>query len=181
MQTHELIAHHSHPPTALQAVSVSVIGFNHGWLQLRWKLAGSGRLVVPDFAGRGRADGLWQETCFEIFLRPLSGDGAYCEFNLSPSEQWNAYDFSGHRAGMTERPATRAPVASLRRGGQMAIFDAAIAMAALPDLPAEVGLTCVLEEEGGVKSYWALAHGEGPADFHDAACFRARLGPPNQP
>ena len=45
-----------------------------------------------------------------------------------------------------------------------------------------MGLTAVIEEEGGVKSFWALAHGD-PAkpDFHDPACFTAKLPAPPQP
>jgi len=38
-----------------------------------------------------------------------------------------------------------------------------------------LGLSAVLEETDGTKSYWALAHcGEKP-DFHDAGCFTAKL------
>jgi hypothetical protein len=40
----------------------------------------------------------------------------------------------------------------------------------------ELGLSAVLEETDGIKSYWALAHpnAEKP-DFHDSACFAAHL------
>jgi hypothetical protein len=39
----------------------------------------------------------------------------------------------------------------------------------------QLGLSAVLEEKDGTKSYWALAHpGEKP-DFHDAGCFAAHL------
>ena len=40
----------------------------------------------------------------------------------------------------------------------------------------EVGLSAILEEQDGTKSYWALAHPEGDKpDFHDPACFAAHL------
>ena len=40
----------------------------------------------------------------------------------------------------------------------------------------ELGLSAVLEEKDGTKSYWALAHPEGDRpDFHDPVCFAARL------
>ena len=40
----------------------------------------------------------------------------------------------------------------------------------------ELGLSAVLEEKDGTKSYWALAHPnpEKP-DFHDPGCFAAHL------
>jgi len=36
-------------------------------------------------------------------------------------------------------------------------------------------MTAVIEEEGGAKSFWALAHASGKPDFHDAACFVGEL------
>ena len=44
----------------------------------------------------------------------------------------------------------------------------------------EIGLSAVIEEIGGTKSYWALAHGRGPPDFHDPTCFAYHL-PPFEP
>jgi hypothetical protein len=34
-----------------------------------------------------------------------------------------------------------------------------------------VGLSAVIEEIGGRRSYWALAHPPGKADFHHSDCF----------
>ena len=44
-------------------------------------------------------------------------------------------------------------------------------------IPWDIGLTAVIEEEDGTKSYWALAHGAGPPDFHNPACFDYCLSP----
>jgi hypothetical protein len=39
-----------------------------------------------------------------------------------------------------------------------------------------LGLSAILEERDGTKSYWAIAHPDGEKpDFHDPACFAARL------
>ena len=177
MQTHELIPHPAHPPLAVRRMEARVLSLTDHWLRVRWRVDGVEKLVVPKFGGKGRADNLWQTTCFELFLRPAGG-AAYCEFNLSPSERWAAYDFADRREGMAQRPFAREPDCTLRLGRAMAIFDAALPRAQLPDPPCAVGLAAVIEEEGGVKSYWALCHqGEAP-DFHDPACFTATLGPP---
>ena len=141
---------------------------------------GAASLVVPAFAGKGRADGLWQTTCFELFVRPGEGAG-YVEFNLSPSERWNVYDFTSRRKGMRERAMPREPECTMRKGTDMAIFDAAIPAAGLPPLPWRCGFTAVLEEEGGTKSYWALAHSGDAPDFHDPACFLHDLAAPGAP
>jgi hypothetical protein len=39
-----------------------------------------------------------------------------------------------------------------------------------------LGLSAILEEKGGTKSYWALAHPSGDKpDFHAPDCFAASL------
>lgn len=177
METYRLLAHPAFPPSHITSVEARIIGRDANWLRMRWRIEGSAQLVIPEFAGRGRADGLWQTTCFELFLKP-EGVAAYCELNLSPSERWNAYDFSARREGMAERLFPQEPVCTLRHGSSFAIFDAAIPARGLPDTVCAMGITCVLEEQAGVKSYWALGHGDGNPDFHDPACFLARLAAP---
>lgn len=177
MQTHPLVAHRAHPPLAISQVEARVIGADAEWLRVRWRIEGAQSLVVPSFAGKGRADGLWQTTCFELFLRP-AGSAAYVELNLAPSERWNAYDFAAYRQDMRERPFPREPECMLRQGSTFAIFDAAIPLAGLPQQASAMGLCAVLEEQGGVKSYWALGHPEEEPDFHAPACFAATLAAP---
>lgn len=180
MQTYRLTAHPAHPPVRVSAIEARVIGFDADWLRIRWRIEGAQALVIPPFAGRGRADGLWQTTCFEMFLMP-EGSDEYVELNLSPSERWAAYDFTGHRAGMSDRSASREPDCAMRQGSTFAIFDAAIPGDVLPSLPAAMGITAVIEEEAGVKSFWALTHPDaGDPDFHDASCFVAELAPPRR-
>ena len=177
MQTHQLVPHPDHPPLAVGQVEARIIGADANWLRVRWRIEGSQQLVVPAFAGKGRTDQLWQTTCFELYLKPLEGE-AYCELNLSPSERWNAYDFDGYRAGMRDRPFPREPECAIRQGSSFAIFDAAIPVAGLPEGTCTMGLSAVIEEQGGVKSYWALAHPDAKPDFHAPACFAATLPAP---
>ena len=179
MQTYRLKAHPAHPPARVTGVEGRVIGLDDDWLRVRWRVDGAQALIVPAFAGRGRADELWKTTCFELFLRSDGQDG-YVELNLSPSERWAAYDFSAYRAGMTQRPASREPDCTMRLGSNFAIFDAAIPRDVLPALPAAANFACVLEEAGGALSYWALEHPETKPDFHSPACFAAVLAPPKQ-
>ena len=177
MQTHLLAAHPDHPPAEVSRIEARVIGRDANWLRVRWRVEGSQQLVVPAFAGKGRADELWRTTCFELFLKPLGGE-AYCELNLSPSERWNAYDFDGYRDGMRERPFPHEPECTMRQGSTFAIFDAALPLGGLPQGDCAVGLCAVIEEAGGALSYWALAHPEGKPDFHAPACFAVALPAP---
>lgn len=180
MKTYELSHHPSHPPVAVSGVEARIVSRDSRWLTLRWRVDGAQAVVVPPFAGRRRADGLWQATCFELFVRP-DGEEAYCEFNFSPSQRWAAYDFSGYRDGMADRAVPRDPVCTPRRGQSLLIFDVAVPVAALPEAPFAYGLTAVIEEQGAVKSYWAIAHREDRPDFHHATCFAAHLAAPTAP
>lgn len=172
-----LSSHPAHPPATVTSVEARILSVDNVWMTLRWRVEGTQRLVVPPFAGKVRADGLWQTTCFELFVKPAGGD-AYAEFNFSPSQAWAAYDFSGYRDGMIERAVPRPPVCTPRRGQSVLIFDVALPTATLPALPFAYGLTAVIDEEGGHKSYWAIAHREDRPDFHHASCFAASLEAP---
>lgn len=178
MQAYPLTPHPARPPSRVSAVEVRVTSNDPHWLSLRWRIEDAGGLVLPGITGKVRADGLWQTTCFELFLCP-EGSTGYHEWNLSPSREWNAYSFTSYREGMAPIDVARAPECVIRQGSKFTLFDASIPRAALPRLRCSMGLSAVIEEAGGIKSYWALAHpvGENP-DFHDAACFAATLDPP---
>jgi len=118
-----------------------------------------------------RTDGLWQHTCFEAFLR--SQASGYCEFNFSSSTAWAAYRFDGYRAGMRALELTVAP----RIETQTAPVTYRLT-AGLGDLPPgdwHLGLSAVIEERSGRKSYWALTHPPGKPDFHHADSFALAL------
>jgi len=180
LETYQLLPHPQHMPVQVSAIEARIVRFDPNWLSLRWKVEGAGALVLPPFAGRGRADGLWRTTCFELFVRSGRDEG-YAEFNLSPSERWAAYDFDRVRDGMAERACPHDPVCTPRGGRTTLIFDAAIPAAALPPLPWHYGLSAVIEEAGGHISFWAIAHPPGPPDFHNPACFAAQLAAPEGP
>ncbi|MDZ7628512.1 MAG: DOMON-like domain-containing protein [Parvularculaceae bacterium] len=121
-----------------------------------------------------RTDGLWRTTCFEAFIRPGAGE-AYTELNFAPSTQWAAYRFDSYRSGMSNA-IMRAPVITVAREGRSFTLTAQIDTSGLGLTPsARVGLSAVLEEKSGAKSYWALAHGGDKPDFHRAEGFIARL------
>ena len=126
---------------------------------------------MPPYAGSGRADELWKTTCFELFAQDR--DGSYVEFNFSPSQRWAAYRFASYREGMIEADAGEGPQIDHQQGERFFVMTVKV-----PGLRLEaerIGLSAVIEEQGEIKSYWALAHPEGRPDFHDAACFIAGL------
>jgi hypothetical protein len=136
-------------------------------------------LALPDPAEPVRMDGLWQHTCCEIFLRRVEGDG-YIELNFSPSSQWAAYAFADYRADARDLDLALAPGIALDASASHLALEAQVALPADWQAGALIaGLSAVIEEKDGTKSYWALAHPPGKPDFHHPDCFALSLGAPD--
>jgi hypothetical protein len=134
--------------------------------------APAARFVIPQAEEPGRADELWRTTCFEAFLRSAEADG-YREWNFAPSGEWAAYDFTSYRENMNPPEIDGEPYMRLEDNLNWWALGATIAVPA--DRPWELGLSAVLEEQSGAKTYWALAHPSDQPDFHAPGCFTARL------
>lgn len=144
-------------------------------LALTYRLRGNiVALVVPKKAAAARADGLWQHTCFEAFLRSAQSK-AYWEFNLSPSREWAAYRFDCYREGMAPERAIIDPHIEVQLEDSELRLSATVDLSGIEALAANndwrVGLSAVIEDQNGGKSYWALAHPDGKPDFHHAQSF----------
>jgi hypothetical protein len=139
---------------------------------------------MPSLVAPTRSDKLWRHTCFEAFVRASSG-AEYYEFNFAPSAQWAAYRFSGYRSGMTPVDEIGAPSIHVRSSPDCYTLDATLELDRLSDLPRKalwrLGLTAVIEDTSGRKSYWALAHPAGKPDFHHADAFAYEFSPDGPP
>jgi len=134
--------------------------------------APAARFVLPAQFEPVRADELWRTTCFEAFVKAENGE-TYREWNFAPSGQWAAYDFSAYREGMAQAEVGAPPYVRLEDNFTWWALGATIAVEA--GLAWQLGLSAVLEEKDGTKSYWALAHAGEEPDFHHADCFAAQL------
>jgi hypothetical protein len=151
------------------AASLAAVATTNIWFGIG---APAGRFVIPEPVDPRRADDLWQTTCFEAFLRPL-GKAEYREWNFAPSGEWAAYDFTSHRMDIKNAEAAD-PYIRIEDNLTWWALGASIAVPA--DSNWELGLSAILEEQDGTKSYWALAHPDAEKpDFHDPGCFVARL------
>jgi len=164
--------HPETPARAVRAVEVEVHAPSAGQVRLRYEVRGAlEALMLPAPADPERTDELWKQACFEAFAR-AEGAAGYDEFNFAPSTQWAVYRFDGYRAGMS-KPDVLAPRVEGGIEGEAYVLHAAF------DLPGggpwRLGLSAVLEEADGTKSYWALAHAPGKPDFHHADAFVLEL------
>jgi hypothetical protein len=171
---HALRLHPDSLCAAATRIEVDIARPRPGSLLLSYVVSGRiSDLRVPPVVAPARADELWRHTCFEAFVRPSTGS-TYCEFNLSPSTQWAAYQFSSYRSGMRDATEIDAPRIEVRSTAESYTLQAALELDGLTP-PWRLGLSAVLEETNGHKSYWALAHPPGKADFHHADCFALEL------
>jgi hypothetical protein len=170
-----------HPQTPSDPTNLRVIfGRTEGLLRVTFRIRGdTSEILLPDKAEMEFRDELWRHTCFEVFVMPREGPH-YAEINLSPSTEWAAYRFDDYREGM--RRASIDPARIVRTSSKNRFeLSAAILLPEWAEYDWRLNLTAVIEEKGGRKSYWALAHGEGPPDFHNADCFTAHLPPVETP
>lgn len=176
----DLIPHPDAASAAIRAVSADVEWLG-GALWLRYRVEGDvAALRVPARASPKRADGLWEHTCFEAFVK-APNQAAYREFNFSPSAEWAAYLFDAYRDGM--RPALDQLPPAIAVEPQEDCFEIEIVVPWSWRAPVSgwrLGLSAILEEESGAKSYWAIAHPPGKPDFHHADCFAGELPAPGR-
>ena len=135
--------------------------------------APAARFVIPPLSEPWRAEELWRTTCFEAFLKP-AGAEAYREWNFAPAGNWAAYDFAGRREGMARADIGAPPY--IRMEDNFTWWTVGATITAEASRAWRLGLSAVLEERDGAKSYWALAHAPGDQpDFHHPDCFAAQL------
>jgi hypothetical protein len=164
---------HAHPasPSPVARIEVELARAGNR-LSVTYSIFGDlDHVSVPSAGSAARADGLWKHTCLEAFL---AADPGYYEYNFSPSGQWAAYRFDAHREGMRDA-ATPDPSIGWTMGNGVARL---VATLRLPSgLTGGLGLSAIVEDKAGNRSFWALAHPPGAPDFHDPACFAASLPP----
>ncbi len=148
-------------------------------MRLTYRLEGpADALRVPAPEEPVRADGLWQETCCEAFLKAQGGT-SYYEVNLSPSGQWAVYRFDAYRTTMQPVDLGAAPVIDCDALPDGLVLHATIDLSMLPpDFAAadwQLGLSCVVEGRTGARAFWALRHPPEKPDFHHDHCFAHKI------
>lgn len=162
-----------HPDSVCEAVTSIEVGVarpSRDGLLFRYRVTGAiDDLILPRPATSMRADGLWEHSCFEAFVRSEAEEG-YVELNLAPSGAWNAYRLSTYREGMTPLDIKPARIMTRSAGGRYDLI-ASVRLGRSAEATLRLALSAVIEERSGRKSYWALAHPPGKADFHHPDSF----------
>ncbi|MDO8802255.1 DOMON-like domain-containing protein [Phenylobacterium sp.] len=167
--------------TAATGIEVEITWPAPGVLALTYVVSGDiAALALPPAAPAARTDELWRHTCLEAFVGE-GGEAGYYEFNLAPSGQWAAYRFHGYRQDMEVAGGAGDPRIHSASTPDRHTLTATLTLAGLPGLSPDaawrLALSAVIEQIDGQKSYWALAHPSGRADFHHADGFSQFLTP----
>ena len=173
-----------HPTTTsplVQGIEVQVDVVPAGALIFSYTLTGDGtHLRIPEEQPPHQVDGLWQHTCFELFVCPKGGT-AYWEFNFSPSREWAVYTFHSYRNRVFQDSPITPPQITTRRTTQQLTLDVHVYLPQqLLAQPLQVGLSAVIEDDLGQRSYWALQHPSIQPDFHHVEAFALEIIPPHQ-
>ena len=171
---HALKRHPDSLGGAAARVEVEVARPEAGRLALSYVVTGPlADLHLPPAATARRAHALWEHTCFEVFIRATPG-GGYYEFNFAPSTHWAAYWLTGYRSGMEAAREIGDPAIAVQSSAERYTLQAVLDLGRLSRLPRagwRIGLSALVEDVNGRKSYWALAHPPGKPDFHHSDCF----------
>ena len=156
------------PQSAIDQITVEWSMSETCIIWLRYHAAGNvGEVSLPDGLDQSqRMDGLWQNTCFELFLGEPRTE-RYSEFNFSPSGNWAAYSFDHYRNGMDPLALAQSPEIYMDFSDTHMALEVTFG---LPDIwmreEFDAGLSAVIEMQDGEKSLWALAHPAANPDFH---------------
>jgi len=163
----------------VDSIAIQAALAEDGILWVRYHLTGKpSNLAIPALEDPARADGLWQTTCFELFMRD-EVHANYLEFNFSPSSRWAAYGFAGYRTGMTSLELATEPRIGLDVSENHFAIEVRLQIPApWAGVPLVAGFSAIIEGADGTKTYWALAHPPGKPDFHHRDCFALALPAP---
>ncbi len=110
-----------------------------------------------------RADEIWKQNCFELFLKPVN-QKSYYEFNFGLSPVWNCYYFSDYRSPVPPRESSDFAILNAEWNQDLKFFKV-IAQNKSPYRNFEAGITAVLKKNQQ-SSYFALEHAGAKPDFH---------------
>ena len=126
-----------------------------------------------------RVVGLWEKTCFELFIKNQLGQ--YIEFNFSPTFEWNCFYFDKKDDALSEwikmtRPETDI-LLSIDHFLQFIVIKKCLFPVGFFDGSNQLhaGVTAVIKDKNKIMSYWALSHLDSRPNFHHHDSFKYKF------
>jgi hypothetical protein len=174
-----LTAHPRTPGPAVYGIGAEVRFIRPAVLFCDYTLhADMSQVRIAQRRGNSPVDGLWQHTCFELFVG-AAGSDPYYEFNFAPAGDWAAYRFGAYRDAMAPAVPAAAPHLQAYSNAERLELSVTVDVGAFVEIAeaarVRIALTAVVEDAAGELSYWSLRHAPGKPDFHHADGFVVEL------
>ncbi|MCC2680373.1 MAG: hypothetical protein K0R29_2949 [Pseudobdellovibrio sp.] len=126
------------------------------------------KIVFSDEPSNSRQMGLWQQTCFEVFIQP-SGAKKYFEINLTSKKAWNVFSFDDYRMPQPPREVQGAELVSFNMNGTEIRASFKLPGADLKKINISFCSVVVLKDAG--VTYWSVKHADTKPNFHHFGSF----------
>jgi hypothetical protein len=125
-----------------------------------------------------RMHNLWESTCFECFIGVENND-SYIEINVSPSGDWQAYEFTSYRHGQQDCKNIQVAKIFLNEpnGSQSLAYQIDIDHPLFVTSMLKISVSAVLAFKSDELSYYAGHHPTSKPDFHLADLRRLEFDP----
>ena len=150
----------------------ATIKLHQNHLILEYQILGNlSNYHFPKTTTQQRADNLWLDTCFELFVASTNSN-SYWEINISPSTKWNIYHFSNYKDGMRKSDIISTPTIKTDKYHDEYVlsFESIISQDCF-DQGLLINLCVILLDKKGVRHFYAIKRREGSPDFHDRTYF----------
>ncbi len=155
-----------------QTTVKAIIELHDDKLMLEYQISGNlSHYHFPKLTKQQRADKLWLDTTFELFIAP-ENSAEYWEINVSPSTQWNVYHFTSYKEGMKESNIISQPtIKTYEYDNEYRLTFNSTVPNEYFDHVLQINLCVILLDQKGVRYFYSIKRREGSPDFHDRDCF----------
>lgn len=127
---------------------------------------------------RERLIGLWNKTCFELFIK--NEKNQYIEFNFSPTFEWNSFFFNKKGDDLKEYQEISSLKTDILLSYDVFLLVVEIKKQTLPqefltENKMSAGITSVIKTKESSLSYWALSHEDTRPNFHHFDSFKCKF------
>ena len=126
------------------------------------------KIIFSEEPVGGRHTGLWQQTCFEVFIQP-SGGKKYFEINLTARKAWNVFYFEDYRMPQPPRELPGAEPLSFHVSGSE--LKVAIRLPGVDLRKINISFCAVIALKDSGISYWSVKHADTKPNFHHFGSF----------
>jgi hypothetical protein len=125
-------------------------------------------IIFSDAPKDGRFSGLWQQTCFEMFIQPV-GQTSYYEINLTAQKAWNVFKFDDYRTPQPPPELPGAEMLNFKLDGHRLEAQFHLSGANLSRVKCSYCAVVVLDGIG--VTYWSTKHADSKPNFHHFESF----------